>query len=485
MATEVAKSNKSYYIHSIIFVLITFGVWFIPPFGGITEMGMKVLGVFIGLLYGWIFIGFIWPSFFGMIALGLTGYATILEVFQSGMGNDTVLKVFFIFIFAGVLQSTNLTVYIAEWCISRKICRGRPWLLVGVIFLAAILVGGLINQYASIVIIWSIFYGICQSVGLKKGDPLVNYVVVGVPIMSTMGAMMLPFLPVSIIFRSMLQETILTTYEAPMGSLIASHLLLTVTLIIGYLLLGRFVLRINTDKLHDLDEAFYARIEGKKMTREQKISMVTLVAFILILVLPIVLPDSGFTAVLSNLDLVGAAVLMIIFFTFRRSAEGKHIYDFNKMVFNGINWDIVILFAATMPVSAAMESDETGIVNAIVSAVLPVFENISSSMYLVICFLVFLVITQVAHNLILGIVFTSVLASIGIDMGINPYLFQIFFAWALQLAFMTPGASANSALIFANTNWITTKDAYKYTTVAVICGAIMALCMLPVLMMLF
>ena len=132
-----------------------------------------------------------------------------------------------------------------------------------------------------------------------------------------------------------------------------------------------------------------------------------------------------------------------------------------------------------------MESEETGIVQTVIQALMPIFSQISPSVYLLFCFILFTLITQIAHNLILGIVFTSVLATIGLDMGINPYLFQIFFAWGLQLAFMTPGASANSALIFANSDWISTKDAYKYTTFAVICGALLAIALLPVLMAIF
>lgn len=50
------KGNMMYYIHSIIFVLMTFGIGFLPPIGGITELGMKVLGIFIGL--------FIWLDFY-------------------------------------------------------------------------------------------------------------------------------------------------------------------------------------------------------------------------------------------------------------------------------------------------------------------------------------------------------------------------------------------------------------------------------------
>lgn len=485
MAGSASSSKKMYLIHSFIYFVIMFGFEFLPQINGITELGMKVLGIFFGVLYGWIFIGFIWPSLFAMLALGMTGYASILEVFQAGMGDATVLKVFYIFIFAGILQATDLTTFIANWCVSLKISRGKPWVLITVIFLAAIIIGGFINQYAAIVIIWYIFYGICKASGLEKGDPLVSYVVVGVPVMSTMGAMMLPFLPVSVIFRSMLQETILTTYEMPTGAMTISHLVLAFTLVVGYLIVGKYILRINTDALKNLSDDFFKKVEGQKMTKEQKFSMITLIGFVLILVLPIIMPDCALKLVLKNLDLVGASVLMICFFMFQKDENGKDKFDFGKMVYQGINWDIIVLFMSTMPISAAMESEETGIVKTLVTAVMPVFEKISPSMYLLACFIVFLLLTQVAHNLILGIVFTSVLASIGIDMGINPYLFQIFFAWSLQLAFMTPGASANSALIFANTNWIDTKSAYKYTAVIILTGGVIACALLPLLMQLY
>ena len=84
MGAAAKKGNTSYYIHSIIFLLITINTGFLPT-------GMKVLGVFLGLLYGWIFIGFIWPSLLGMLALGMTGYASIIDVFIGGFGHANVL----------------------------------------------------------------------------------------------------------------------------------------------------------------------------------------------------------------------------------------------------------------------------------------------------------------------------------------------------------------------------------------------------------
>lgn len=47
MATE--RKNTMYYVHVAIFLIITFGVGFLPPFAHITPVGMKVLGIFLGL----------------------------------------------------------------------------------------------------------------------------------------------------------------------------------------------------------------------------------------------------------------------------------------------------------------------------------------------------------------------------------------------------------------------------------------------------
>ena len=56
MSTMVGNKKMVSYIHIAIMLVITFGVGFLPPVGQITELGMKVLGCFLGIVYGWIFI---------------------------------------------------------------------------------------------------------------------------------------------------------------------------------------------------------------------------------------------------------------------------------------------------------------------------------------------------------------------------------------------------------------------------------------------
>lgn len=78
MATEAKKGNALYYINSAIglFFLFAFGR-IVPPLGIISEVGMQVLGVFLGLIWLWSMVEIIWPSILGIVALGLTDYCSM------------------------------------------------------------------------------------------------------------------------------------------------------------------------------------------------------------------------------------------------------------------------------------------------------------------------------------------------------------------------------------------------------------------------
>ena len=56
------KSNKKL-IQAVIIIALMLGFRFIPPIGPLTPVGMEVLGIFFGCIFGWAFGEQIWPSF--------------------------------------------------------------------------------------------------------------------------------------------------------------------------------------------------------------------------------------------------------------------------------------------------------------------------------------------------------------------------------------------------------------------------------------
>lgn len=67
-----------------------------------------------------------------------------------------------------------------------------------------------------------------------------------------------------------------------------------------------------------------------------------------------------------------------------------------------MNWDMILLFAATMPVSAAMSSEETGVIKFIVELLEPLFTHFSGLTFCIAFIIVAGVLTQIAHNPGLG-----------------------------------------------------------------------------------
>ena len=46
-------SAPAYYLHAVVCLLIMFGFGQLPPVEPLTPLGMNLIGIFLGVLYGW------------------------------------------------------------------------------------------------------------------------------------------------------------------------------------------------------------------------------------------------------------------------------------------------------------------------------------------------------------------------------------------------------------------------------------------------
>lgn len=468
MSTSIENSkdlhkNILFAFHNLVLIALTFGIGFLAPPQNtvITPLGMDVLGIFIGALYGWIFVGFIWPSLLAMLALGMTSYSTVTGVFSAGFGDSAVLIIFFMFVFAKILDNCGLTTYLANWFMSRKICAGRPWVFTWVFLMGTIVVSGVINMYGGIVILWYAMYNLFNDLGFKKGDGYVGYMIGGIVFISTLSVFVMPFLPMTALVLGFASVAV-PGISVPTSAWMVIGPIFMAAMVTGYVLVGKFILRINVERLQAAGDR-YSELRGQKLNEQQKFGLIVLLTFIAIVLTPVFLPAGGLKAMLNNYGGLGASVVCIcLACIFKR---GNSSFDFGKMVYQGVGWDLIILLAATMPLCAAMESPDTGIVTTVLTALSPLVANLSPFVFLMAVLVLFGLVTQVVHNMVLTIAFMPTLANLAINFGIHPALFALIFAMMMQTAFMTPAASAQAVMVFGNTEWITTKQAYLYGTV--------------------
>ena len=452
--------NLFYWINSIIVFVLMFGVGQLPPFGQVTPLGMQILGIFVGVLYGWCTVSLIWPSLVGMVAVGATDYCTVVESFGAGFGAEVPLTVIVVYVLGAYVEESGLISYMANWFISRKIGEGRPWVFTLLIFAAAYVMSAFVSLYASVIILWMIFYKICDQIGEPRQTKYTAMVISGIVIICGLTGVLFPFKAFAVIQLGLTQKALETTLDINFMSWTAYNFIVSVVVITVYLLVCKLVLRPDLSRVKEAG-AKYAYLRNEKMNRQQKIAMGVLAAFIIGLMLPSILPKTipaiGF---LSKMGIIGLGTICMIVLAMVKTKEDKSYVHIPELISKGVNWEMIILIAATMPLCNALEAEECGVLKTIIAWMTQTFSSLSGTMFLVVIVALFLITTQVTHNLVLMLVFTPVLTKMGVSFGVNPLLVMMLIFYTAMTAYATPAASSNAALIFGNKEWVATKDAY-------------------------
>lgn len=469
MAHLNEEKSISYWIHSVIVILLIFGFGMLEPFGSLEKVGMQVLGIFIGLLYGWTFIGFIWPSLLGLMALGFTEYTDINGAISQGFGDASItVFVFFIFIFAAYMDHIGLSAQIANWFISRKIVIGKPWLFTFFVLLVTYILGATVSQTAGIVLMWGIFYNICATVGFKKGDVYPTVMLIAIVFSSMLGFAVFPFKVLQVMTLGSLESVSGIKVDFIDFSIVS--FLISVGSLFLFMLVFRFIIRPDISPLRT-DKDHFAHLRNQTLTKEQKIGALFLALFMIGMFAPSIISETNVVGnVLTHLGTTGVLIILVVVLAFLK-VRGKHIFEFSESV-KGVNWDLIIMFAATMPVSHAMSDPEVGVMNFIVELFEPLFQGMGPTLFIIVFVLVSGLLTQVAHNLVLGALFTPIAYSFAVDLGANPALVVTLLTFALQVAIATPGGSSTGALIYVNREWISTGNAYKYSLIIAVINLI-------------
>lgn len=111
---------------------------------------MKVLGVFLGIIYGWCFIALDWPSMVALLSLAIIGYDSGTNLLYSGWSFQILPQLILCFLLAEAISQTNLTDYISNKLLSFKLLQGKPYLLLAGIMLGTVIMNLSGAAYAGI-----------------------------------------------------------------------------------------------------------------------------------------------------------------------------------------------------------------------------------------------------------------------------------------------------------------------------------------------
>ncbi len=473
--------TKTKYIHFTIMVALTFLIAFAPPISGITPQGMKTLGVFVAVLYGWIAFDLIIPSVYGFAALSLLGLMPTTKALAAGLGNVNLVVTIVALVFAGALSAVGVTKVVANWLLCKKILRKSPWLLViGILFISYIS-GMLAIHMAMIFLLWGVIFQIAEKNNIPRGDKLITFMVLMIVVTGFNGIFAVPFRASAIIFSSYFVEAMGTTF--PLIPFIIICVATTGTLTIVMTLVGKFIFRLDAAKFVLPDE-IVEEIKNEEITKEAKAGFVVMIVYTLALVMPALWPTMPGAATLNSLGVAGVSCLGLIVLAVI-SFQGKSLIEMGQAWSKYMDWQIVLLLAITYPLADAMRASETGIMSTIMQAVVPIVSDMGVVTFMVVSIVALGILTQFTHNIVLAAMFTPFLCPLCEQIGGNPYVMWFLMYIILNASYATPAASMQSALVHGH-SMINKKYAYIFgTTISVVTLIILFCITLPLGNMLF
>lgn len=396
----------------------------------------------------------------GIVAIGATEYCTVLESFEQAFGSEIPLTIIVVYVLAAYLEECGLNQYIANWFISRKIGEGRPWVFTLLLIAAAFFLSAFVSTYATIIILWMIFYKICEQIGEPPRTKYTAMVISLIVITCGLTGAIFPFKAFSVIIIGLTQQAIGTSLDINFFTWTLYNTIICIAMIAIFLVICKFVLRPDLSRVKEAG-AKNAHLRGQKMNRDQKVGTMVLAVFILGLALPSILPETlPGMAVLTEMGILGVGTLCMVAMALVKKEDGKPFVSIPKLISNGVNWELIILIAATMPLCNALEAEEVGVLQSVIAWMTQTFSGLSGTTFLIAIAALFLITTQVTHNLVLILVFTPVLTEMGLTFGCNPTVVILLIFYTAMTAYATPAASSNAALIFGNEKWVNRKDAY-------------------------
>lgn len=467
MSNPTVKGNSTSvgkWIALLLAFCLMFLTQFITPPDGLSQAGLRVLGILIGAIILFLSWGTGWPSMAIIFALMTVPGVKVAQVTQATFGNNTVVFLVFCMMLAACLTKSGVARRIAIWFLTNKLSRKSPWWTVIMFLVANFVLNTVLSSAATVFIMLPIAIEILESVGIKKEDyaPISVVLMLGFLVTALTANAGNPISHATTIQGFSLCESYtgepmdFFTYSA-IGTPVA-----IVTCVLFYLVV-KFVWRPDVSLLSNVDYDALAATVGPQ-TKKEKISVVFYAACVVLWLMPglskYIWPAAvGFFGKINNCLPPLAALFLMNFI----KVEGEPILDWNDAV-KSINWPSYMFIAAIMGLGSFMGNSDIG-VPAWLSAVLsPVFSNVSPFVFLFAMVFLADLITNFTSN----VVTINVVMAIGVPLAmgvyggsVSPMLTCILITIASNNGWTTAPANPSAAVIYGY-GWVDDKSMLKY-----------------------
>lgn len=473
LASGKKTLNTKYWICSLIGIWFLFGFGLLPPFAELTVVGMKILGIFIGVIFLWSTVDVVWPSILGIVAYGLSGYSSMNAVISESMGSSVIWQIIMIMCIAGALTTSGVGEYIARWLISRPFVNGKPVLFTVVYLLGFMIAAMISNCFASIFLSWAVLASMAKMLGMQKGDKWITLMNIFTAVASGLGDFVIPFKGWQLAICNAFGSATGTPVSYPVYCAFSLCLGTAVTVLLG--LSVKYIFRADMSKLVSFDATTLRDTKTTRLNVRQKSYLFIFLLIITSTLATTVMPkDWLLVKALSALTTAGVFAVAVVVLCLVKLPDGKPLMDFKVCSTAGIKWEAIFMVASIIPIATALTSDKTGILPLCTRILNPIFEGKSVAFVLIVLVVVDLILTNLGSNTGIAMFLIPIALPIAQQAGMSMNLLAIVVIYTACMGFVLPGSSAIGAITYAN-EWLKPVSIMKYAGFAVALYAVVAI----------
>lgn len=448
----MTSKRKSDLIIMVGCAIIMAVFWVLPPMPPLTQIGMRVIGVFIGTVVLLSFVDPVWPMLISIALLSRTGVASLGAITAASIGNWIFLFVLLSFIMTYALTECGFMDRMVAKFMGMKFVMRTPWTFTLAISVLGVLVGSFIDQVPAVAFMLAFANKVYKELGYTREDDYPHMVNFMVAYGAIIGGAMTPIshsfaLMGMAIYEGALKKSMsLVTYLAfgvPTGLVLFIAMLIIVRLFC------------HPDMSHfahfDINKVL---VHKGKMDLKEKIVVISFFGAVFMWVLPGVagmLTDAAWVGVINDYGITFWAILSVVVMTVVY-VDGKPILNVTEVVNTHINWGIMMFVAIAIYLGSALAAKSTGVTEWITMMLHPIIATVSPSMVVLVITTAGVFMTNFSSNVTTITVMTGVgvVVAMGSNGAINPAGMALCTTMAGSCAYLLPSSFAGIALLHSN-----------------------------------
>ena len=463
--------------NTIVTVALMFGFGFLPPFSTLTPVGMRLLGIFLGVVYGFCTCGIIWPALFAIVAYGTSGYVPMATAVSSMLGNNSAFTSLSILITGGAMSYYGFGKWFVRWSLSTRLFKGKPMLYVWSFFVVFGLVSLVISQVALGLILFTIWEDIADTCGYSKNSSFRYVGLVGVMLAVTLGGAMVPYDGWCLSVATAWAEV--TGTRLNLGLMALMNIPITVLILTVYVFLSKWIFKVDYSIMKGFDVEKLGE-ESRHLRPRTKRIAIMYVSTVAICIFSNTFPKLPWCAFINDkLSTAGmyalcAALLMILP---SGEKDGKPVVEFNVIKDDAMSWNVFFMCAVATPLATALSNKATGVMPWITGVFEPVFAGKSTGFILSFTVVMALILTNIGSNLAFGLAMIPVIAPFVLNSGMNPQFAGAALVYVVNIGILLPSASVPAAVFHAQPGVSNTAMRMKVCLLALSCAMVVCIVM--------